>query len=199
MPDVYPSQAAEYGSEQLMAMAGTLAEAAEDGKPGRTEDRAERVRIAAVYAQMSTTAAIREQSEAIQEQTDTLRGEQETGPESREDATPCRTCKGTRYITTVESGGESAYTELCPDCGSSDLGLAEVVISGATNLPDVEYSVTHTVTLDVARLVERVLAREDVAGALDYILSVHEGGPSCGCGGEHWACTFPDQAEEGGW
>lgn len=46
------------------------------------------------------------------------------------------------------------------------------------------------VTGELARLLSGVLARPDAEEALDYILSVPEGGPSCGCGTDHWCCDF---------
>jgi hypothetical protein len=41
----------------------------------------------------------------------------------------------------------------------------------------------------LADTLKAVLARPDAAAALDFIAGVPEGGPSCGCGGSHWACT----------
>ena len=101
----------------------------------------------------------------------------------------CRTCKDTGTVQTVESDGEAAYEEACPACDMP--GIAQVTIS-SPSAPDT----TFTVTLTVADLIERVLSRNDAADALDYIISIHEGGPSCGCGADHWSCTFEDEEDE---
>jgi hypothetical protein len=75
--DVYPSRAAGYGSDGLMAMAGTLAERAEaDIADRRTSGRiagpdAEALKLslrtAEIYTRLAHVAAIREQTEALQE------------------------------------------------------------------------------------------------------------------------------------
>lgn len=52
------------------------------------------------------------------------------------------------------------------------------------------------VTDFTADLLPQVLARPDAAEALDFILAQDEGGPSCGCGGQHWACTDDMDDEE---
>lgn len=74
--EVYPSHAAGYGAEQLMAMAGTLAEKSES----RLRDLGDlapldsAVRVAQVYATLAQAAAIREQTEKLEEHAQALRG-----------------------------------------------------------------------------------------------------------------------------
>jgi len=48
----------------------------------------------------------------------------------------------------------------------------------------------------LAELVEQVLAREDAAEALDFVLAQPIGGPSCGCGASHWSCDFGAEDED---
>ena len=42
---------------------------------------------------------------------------------------------------------------------------------------------------ELDRLVALVLQRPDAAEALDFVLAQPVGGPSCGCGGDHWSCN----------
>jgi hypothetical protein len=48
----------------------------------------------------------------------------------------------------------------------------------------------------LAELAEQVMARPDAADALGYVLCIPVGGPSCGCGADHWCCDF-DQEDPG--
>jgi|SRR5579859_3456571 len=43
---------------------------------------------------------------------------------------------------------------------------------------------------ELDRLVALVLQRPDAAQALGFVLAQPAGGPSCGCGGDHWSCNF---------
>lgn len=52
-------------------------------------------------------------------------------------------------------------------------------------------------TEELNMLIGAVLARPDAAEALEYILSVPEGGPSCGCGGDHWSCDYGEGDDSG--
>lgn len=70
---IYPSQAAFYGSEALMSMAGTLAETAEQeltDNPGSGHPLTRviaRALIANAYATLASVAAVRERAEIISE------------------------------------------------------------------------------------------------------------------------------------
>jgi len=75
------------------------------------------------------------------------------------------------------------------------LCMAVGVVCGYGSEESVMPRVSVECSADVAELVERVLDRGDAADALDYISSVPEGGPSCGCGGNHWSCDY-DAGEE---
>jgi hypothetical protein len=45
---------------------------------------------------------------------------------------------------------------------------------------------------ELVRLVCEVTGRPDAAAALRWVLEQPAGGPSCGCGGNHWVCTEAD-------
>lgn len=55
-----------------------------------------------------------------------------------------------------------------------------------------------TITSAVADVLPDVLARTDAAEALDYVQAINEGGPSCGCGGDHWSCPGPEGDDDDG-
>jgi hypothetical protein len=69
----YPSQAADYGADTLMAMAGTMAERAEQALAHAGRDTAlpwlmlhlARAVVAGTYAQLATAAAVREHTETL--------------------------------------------------------------------------------------------------------------------------------------
>lgn len=44
------------------------------------------------------------------------------------------------------------------------------------------------VSAQVADALPEVLNRPDAGDALDYVNNTPIGGPSCGCGGDHWSC-----------
>jgi hypothetical protein len=67
---IYPSKAAGYGTRSLMAMAGTLAEAAEEDLDARTplaETPAVKATIAVAYATLALTEATRELGATLNE------------------------------------------------------------------------------------------------------------------------------------
>lgn len=49
-------------------------------------------------------------------------------------------------------------------------------------------------------LLVRVAQRPDAIEALGFVLAQPEGGPSCGCGANHWSCDFggEDEGADGG-